>query len=101
MSQEVIAGVGNLYADEILFQTGIHPRRAVDSLDDAEVRALYLMMRSVLRDVIARKARGATYPRKYLLIRREEGERCPRCRGTIRRTVVFGRTTYYCAKHQR
>lgn len=100
MSQDVIAGVGNLYADEMLYQTSIHPRRSVDRISPAESKSLYAAMRRILREVIARKARGAGYPAKYLIPHREEGERCPLCGGTIKRTVVFGRTTYFCAKHQ-
>jgi formamidopyrimidine-DNA glycosylase len=101
MSQEILAGIGNLYADETLFQTGIHPRRPVSKLSHSDVKAVYSRMRRVLREVIERKARGASYPRTYLIPYREEGERCPKCGGTIRRTVVFGRTTYYCGRHQR
>jgi formamidopyrimidine-DNA glycosylase len=102
MSQDVMAGVGNLYADETLFQTSIHPRRAVDKLTDAEIRAIHSTMRKILRDVIVRRVeRGLDWPHRYLTMHREEGERCPRCGGTIARTVVFGRTTYFCAKHQR
>ena len=100
MSQDIIAGIGNLYADETLFQTSVHPRRPVDRLARDEVAAIYSTMRKILRDVIVRKARGASYPPRYLVTHREEGERCPRCGGTIRRTVVFGRTTYFCGKHQ-
>ncbi|MGZ8851712.1 MAG: Fpg/Nei family DNA glycosylase [Thermoanaerobaculia bacterium] len=100
MSQEIIAGIGNLYADETLYQTGVHPRRPVDRLRDAEVKAIHTTMRRILRDVIERKERGKSYPPRYLVQHREEGERCPRCGGTIRRTVVFGRTTYFCARHQ-
>lgn len=101
MTQEVIAGLGNLYVDETLYQTSIHPRRPVDQLRPAEVRALYTTVRRILRETIARHAREADLPRTYLIHHREEGERCPRCGGTIRRTVVFGRTTYFCGKHQR
>jgi formamidopyrimidine-DNA glycosylase len=101
MTQEIIAGVGNLYADETLFQTSIHPRRAVDRLSDSELRAIHTTLRRILRDVIARRERGGELPHRYLTANREEGERCPRCGGTIARTVVFGRTTYFCAKHQR
>ena len=96
MSQEIIAGLGNLYVDEILFQTSIHPRRGVDRLSDAEKRALFTTMRRILRTAIARDL-----PPRALFHHRESGERCPRCGGTINRTVVFGRTTYFCAKHQR
>lgn len=101
MTQEIIAGLGNLYVDETLYQTGIHPRRAVDRLSDAEVRAIFTTIRRILREAVARHAREVELPGAYLFHHREEGERCPRCGGTIRRSVVFGRTTYFCARHQR
>lgn len=101
MTQEIVAGLGNLYVDEILYQTSIHPRRPVDRLEEGEVRSVFTTMRRVLRDTIARHAREAELPPSYLIHHREAGERCPKCGGTIRRTVVFGRTTYFCARHQR
>lgn len=96
MSQEIVAGLGNLYVDEILYQTSIHPRRPVDRLRDAEKRALYTNMRRILKTAIEKDL-----PPRALFHHREVGERCPRCGGTIRKTVVFGRTTYFCASHQR
>jgi formamidopyrimidine-DNA glycosylase len=101
MSQELVAGLGNLWVDETLFQTGIKPRRATDKLRDDEVRAVFTTMRKIVREVIERKSRGLEPPPRYLLWRREIGEQCPRCGGTIRRSTVFGRTTYSCATHQR
>jgi len=101
MTQAIIAGLGNLYVDETLYQTGIHPRRAAGRLSDEEIRAVHATIRRLLRETIARHAREAELPRRYLIHHREEGVRCPRCGGTIRRTIVFGRTTYFCAKHQR
>ena len=101
MSQDFIAGIGNLYADETLFQTNIHPRRPVDRLSDAEVRAVYNAMRRILREVIRVREKDGDWPNRYLSMHREEGERCPKCGGTIRRTVVMSRTTYFCAKHQK
>jgi len=101
MSQEVIAGIGNLYADEALFQAGIHPRRAVDQLTDAEVRAVHAAVRRVLREAVARRARGEELRPRYLFNHREEGGCCPRCGGLIQKSVVFGRTTYFCGKHQK
>ena len=100
MSQEIIAGIGNLYADEILFQTSIHPRRSVDSIRPREAQALFTAMRRILRDAITRHEAGKDVPAAYLMSHRETGEICPRCRGTIVRSVVFGRTTYHCARHQ-
>jgi formamidopyrimidine-DNA glycosylase len=101
MSQDVIAGVGNLYADETLFRTGIHPKRAVDRLTNDEVRAVYTAMRAILREAIARRTTARELPHNWLTMHREEGERCPTCGGTIQRATVFGRTTYFCGKHQR
>jgi len=101
MTQEIIAGMGNLYVDETLYRASIHPRRAIDTLSDAEVKAVFTGIRGVLREAIAFKSRGGTYPGRWLVQHREEGDRCPHCGGTIQRTVVFGRTTYFCGKHQR
>ena len=101
MSQDVIAGVGNLYADETLFQTSIHPRRAAEKLDAAEVRAVFTALRRILREVIRLREAGRELPSRYLFLHREAGADCPRCGGSIERTVVFGRTTYFCRRHQR
>lgn len=100
MSQDVIAGIGNLYADETLFQAAISPRRPADRLSAAEVKTIFATMRKILTTTIERKDRGDDYPPRYLIHHREEGARCPRCGGTIARSIVFGRTTYFCARHQ-
>ncbi len=101
MSQDFVAGIGNLYADETMFQTAIGPRRSAETLKPEQVKAIFTSMRSILRSTIVRKARGMQYPAAWLVQRREVGERCPRCGGTIQRTVVGGRTTYFCGKHQK
>lgn len=101
MAQEIIAGLGNLYVDETLYRAAIHPRRPVDELSDAEIKAIFTSMRAILKEAIAFKSRDESYPGRYLVQHREEGDRCPRCGGTVLRTVVFGRTTYFCAKHQK
>jgi len=100
MSQDVLAGIGNLYADETLFQSSIAPRRPVDRLEPGEIRTIFLTMCKILHTTIERKDRGEDYPPRYLIHHREEGARCPRCGGTIVRSIVFGRTTYSCARHQ-
>jgi formamidopyrimidine-DNA glycosylase len=101
MSQHLIAGIGNLYADEILFQASIHPRRAVDRVKPDEVATVLTTMKRILRDAIVRRERGGDISPKYLTVHREEGDGCPSCPGTIQRTVVVGRTTYFCGKHQK
>jgi formamidopyrimidine-DNA glycosylase len=101
MAQDAVAGVGNLYADETLYRASIHPLRRVDALNAAEVKSIFTTLRRLLTDVIGFKARGDDYPARYLIPHREEEARCPRCGGEIARTVVGGRTTYYCSRHQR
>jgi len=101
MSQEILAGLGNLWVDETLFAASIHPRRPIDELQRTEERAIFTNMRRILRETIARHEKGLEPPRPWLYHHREAGERCTRCGGTIQRSVVFGRTTYFCAKHQR
>ena len=101
LSQDIIAGMGNLYADEALYRASIHPRRAADTLSAAEVKAIFHSMRAILKEAIAFKSRGGDYPGGYLVQHRQEGDRCPLCGGTIQRTVVFGRTTYFCGRHQK
>lgn len=101
MTQEVIAGLGNLWVDETLYLASIHPRRPIDRIGKAEMRAIYTSMRKLLDDVIERHEAGGKMPARSLYEHREAGDRCPRCGGTIERTVVFGRTTYFCPKHQR
>src|SRR5438067_961500 len=101
LSQDIIAGIGNLYADEALYRASVDPRRQIDRMSDDDVRRLFNAIRGVLRETIEFKSRDADYPARFMIQHREEGERCPRCAGTIRRTIVAGRTTYFCATHQR
>lgn len=110
MDQRVIAGLGNIYTDESLFAAGIHPLRAGSSLSAEESRALWRSIRSVLRRAIEFKgttlvdyrdpdgAEGSF--RRYHRVYQREGEPCRRCRGTIERMTVAGRSTFICSKCQ-
>src|SRR3954452_8910560 len=71
LSQEIIAGMGNLYVDETLYRASIHPRRAVDTLSDVEVKAIFTCMRAILKEAIAFKSRGGDYPGRWLTQHRE------------------------------
>jgi formamidopyrimidine-DNA glycosylase len=100
MDQQVMAGVGNIYSDETLFHAGIHPKVAVRKLDDETVKNLYQSMLKVLETAIRCLVDANAFPHDYLLPHREEGKPCPRCSGTIRKTTVSGRSSYYCDEHQ-
>lgn len=101
MNQAALAGVGNIYADEALFQAGIHPGTPADALDTAEVERLYGALRAVLETAIACRVTPEHFPEDYLLPHREEGAACPKCSGRIARVRISGRSTYFCPEHQR
>ncbi|MFP4537577.1 MAG: Fpg/Nei family DNA glycosylase [Dichotomicrobium sp.] len=100
MDQSLIAGIGNVYSDETLFQAGLHPRRQVSDLDDAAFHTLYDAMMTVLRIAIDNGAGSEALfdnlPEGWLLPRREAGATCPRCGGTIKKISAAGRGAYIC-----
>jgi formamidopyrimidine-DNA glycosylase len=96
MDQQRIAGIGNVYSDEILFQAGIHPKQAVRDLDDDELRDLHRAIREVLTAAIEAKADPEHMPPGFLLPHRGEGGRCPRCRTGVKKIRASGRTAWYC-----
>lgn len=101
MNQGIIAGIGNVYSDEILFQAGIHPETRVNTLSEDDVKKLYRVMRRVLRVTSKKQAKVERMPRGYILPHREEGATCPRCGGKVRKVTVSGRSAYYCPKCQK
>lgn len=99
MDQRRVAGIGNLYSDEILFHARLDPRRAARSLvedDEPGVRRLHRQTQRVLRRAIEAGADPARMPRGWLLHRREDGQPCPRCGGEVARLDVGGRHSYWC-----
>jgi formamidopyrimidine-DNA glycosylase len=100
LDQHVIAGVGNLYADEILFQARLHPMARADRLTDYQLRSARAIMTRVLRRSIAVRTDFDRLPSDYLLAHRFGDELCPTCEGPLRVIKVGGRTTYFCPKCQ-
>jgi len=113
MDQTVVVGVGNIYASEVLFRAGIHPRRAGGRLSRRRCEALAAEIRSVLTEAIDwggttiinfRAPDGSEgLFRQQLRVYGRENEPCLRCAGhaRIRRIVLGGRSTYYCPRCQR
>jgi formamidopyrimidine-DNA glycosylase len=100
MDQSFVAGVGNILADEILWQARLHPRKTIETMADPERRRLYRVMRRVLERAV-READGAERRRTWLShVRGLPGAACPRCRTPLARTVAGGRTTYFCPRCQ-
>lgn len=101
LDQSFIAGIGNVYGDEILFQAGIRPNRKISELGEEELKRLFKETKRVLRKAIQRKARLQGLEDSFLALHRGEGENCPRCGSRIRKMKVSGRTSYYCERCQR
>lgn len=111
LNQQLLAGLGNIYADEALFLAGIHPLQRADSLSDEEWRRLHAAVRETLANGI--RNRGTSF-RDYrdgrgqkganqnsLAVYRRTGQPCITCGTPVERTVVGGRGSHYCPRCQR
>ena len=96
LDQRVIAGVGNLYADEALFQRGLHPATKADALSRHEMADLANTIRKVLETSISVRTEFSRLPDGSLLRDRRVGAPCPRCGKGLESTRVGGRTTILC-----
>jgi formamidopyrimidine-DNA glycosylase len=106
LDQSIIAGIGNMYADEALFEAKIHPEKPANKLTKPEVETLYNAIKTVLLKALKKK--GASV-RNYIRpggqpgtahdefnVAHGVGKNCPRCGTPIKRIVVRGRGTYLC-----
>jgi formamidopyrimidine-DNA glycosylase len=108
--QNLIAGIGNMYADEALFLAKIHPMRAGGSLSREEVKRLYNAIRQALAAAIGAKGASVnTYFRPdgqigtahfQFKVAHRRGEDCPVCGTPLKRITVRNRGTYFCPKCQ-
>lgn len=100
LDQSKVAGIGNLYGDEALFQAGLHPLRHGSSLNDDETRRLWQAAQRVLRRSLSVNTDFSLLPSGYLLCDRVVGRPCPRCRAPLSSMLVGGRTSIYCPSCQ-
>jgi formamidopyrimidine-DNA glycosylase len=111
MDQRVVAGLGNIYVDESLFDARIHPLRRADQLSNAQVAQLTKSIKRVLKRAITH--RGSTlrdyadadgnagrFQRLHRVYDRK-GKPCPRCKTPIERIVLGGRSTHFCPRCQK
>lgn len=103
LRQDLIAGIGNIYADAILFQARLRPARALGSRRPDDTARLHRAIRSVLRQATAGLSRHDTLAGELgeFLRARESGGTCPRCGRPLTVSRVAGRTTYWCRVDQR
>lgn len=111
MDQTVIAGIGNIYSDDILWRAKIHPFRAADRISEKERQEIFRAMKSVLQK--AKRLRGTSsgdyrtpagkagsyFDSRFVYQR--EGEPCKRCGAKIARIKMGGRSAHYCPKCQK
>ena len=96
LDQSKIAGVGNLLADEILWQARVSPLAAVDSLSAAQVNRLYRALKSVLESAMAN---GGAHTGE-MIAARHPGGTCPRDGAPMAHGTVGGRSTWWCSREQ-
>jgi len=101
LNQQLIAGIGNLYADEILFRAGMHPAAEAPSLSDKDLTRLFRATHYVLEKAIALKTDFNRLPKSWLLTRRGKGGRCPRCGRPLQSATIGGRTSWSCSRCQK
>lgn len=111
MDQTVIAGIGNIYSDEILWQAKIHPLKDVSKLDKKEQKRIYQAIREILPKAIKlggesisdfRRISGEKgYFDKERKVYRREGEKCRRCGTIIKRLKLAGRSAHFCPNCQK
>ncbi len=112
LNQKYIAGIGNIYADEILFKALISPRRKVDTIKQEEARRLFLAIKKILKKAV--KERGTTFNNyvdasgnkggflKSLKVYQRENKICTRCKkNKIEKIKVAGRGTRHCKRCQK
>jgi formamidopyrimidine-DNA glycosylase len=106
MDQNFIAGIGNIYSDEILYRAKVHPLKKVNSLTDREVVRIFKNIKKVLKEAIRRRGSSVEYYldafgrkgsyHKYHLVYQKEGQKCKRCQSIIKRIKIGSRSAHFC-----
>ena len=111
LNQKLLAGLGNIYSDETLFDAKIHPLTKIDTLNPEKLKSLYCSIKKILKKAIQA---GGTSVDNYLNVDGEkgffqfklkvygrEGEPCPRCGARIKRIRINQRSSHYCPRCQK
>ncbi|HEY4255918.1 MAG TPA: DNA-formamidopyrimidine glycosylase family protein [Candidatus Udaeobacter sp.] len=101
LNQKLIAGIGNIYADEILFRVCMHPATQTSALKEKAVAKIFRATRYILQKAIEAKADVDGMPKSWLLPHRGKGGKCPRCGRELKSATIGGRTAWFCAHCQR
>ncbi len=96
LDQSFIAGIGNVYADEILFQAGIRPSRRVSDLNERQLHTLLQEIKDVLETAIKHGTEFQGLEQEFLIPHRGPEGKCPKCGSPLRTTKISSRTSYWC-----
>jgi formamidopyrimidine-DNA glycosylase len=100
MNQSIIAGIGNIYSDEILFQSKIHPKTKINRLSEQNLIILFESIKNVLNYGIKEKGILEAYSINFLIPHRKKNDLCPVCNNQIERYELQGRHGFFCSKCQ-
>jgi formamidopyrimidine-DNA glycosylase len=111
LDQEVISGVGNIYADETLWRSKVHPETRCEKMKPAKIREVILNATKVMKEALTQG--GTSFDELYINVNGEsgyfarslavygrEGESCPKCHSAIRRIRFANRSSHFCPKCQ-
>lgn len=113
MDQEILAGIGNIYSDEILWESAIHPEQKITDLNDDILKKIFISAQKILkkgikaggdsmsdyRNIFGEKGKFQNFHKAY----KKTGQKCLKkgCEGIIKRIKVGGRSTHFCEIHQK
>lgn len=100
MNQRLLAGIGNIYSDEILFQAGIQPGIKAKDISKDRIERLFYSVKEVLEETIKCKADPERFPPSYLIPHRHGDGKCPRCGNDLQQKKFSGRTGFFCPSCQ-
>jgi formamidopyrimidine-DNA glycosylase len=96
LNQSFIAGIGNIYSDEVMFRTKLHPLSKIDELKDDKIKELYTNIKDVLKFGIEKEGDLSKYPNNFLIPHRKKEENCPICDSELERIEISGRHGFFC-----
>ncbi|RME96711.1 MAG: DNA-(apurinic or apyrimidinic site) lyase [Bacteroidetes bacterium] len=102
LNQKILAGVGNLYADEVCYRTRVHPASHVNAIPKKKLQEIFHCLQDILKQAVDKAPYYKEYPENWFWeVWRHEGHVPPNGRGVVERAKVAGRTTYFAKSWQR
>lgn len=101
MDQHILAGVGNIYSDEILFQACIHPKLPSNKLDSTQIERIFKIMKKVFKISVNKRIAEEDLPDSFIIPHRRKNGKCPNSNIKLKTVKISSRTAYYCPECQK